>query len=267
MINDLFKFPGSTMRIVHEKTARFFLLYSAKCYAMDKYEKPYPQDPGKVLIKGLSFSKRDCCAFVSEMCTKALDIILKEGNLEKAKQFIKDCLKNLVEDKVDPLKLKIYKKLSKKVLHSKSKKEESELDPKLRQMLGQDDSKSNIVSTADKSLNKKNKEELTVAHALLAQRINERRPGLGPKSGESVQYLFIDLGLDSKDKKNINIFKKNHVRCGEGYIEEYDYVLENKLKIDKLWYLENQCFNNVKLLFGILMDDPKKLLQVIFTVV
>jgi hypothetical protein len=57
------------------------------------------------------------------------------------------------------------------------------------------------------------------AHATLADKINQRKPGLGPKSGESVQYLFVDFGLDAKDKRNVNMFKKrNYVKCGEGFV-------------------------------------------------
>jgi len=69
------------------------------------------------------------------------------------------------------------------------------------------------------------------------------------------------LGLDSREKYNLKSFKKKYVKCGEGYIEDYDYVLENNLKVDKLWYLENQCTKNICKLFEPLMNDPKQLLK------
>jgi hypothetical protein len=46
-----------------------------------------------------------------------------------------------------------------------------------------------------------------------------------------------------------------------GYIEDFEYVVENNLKVDRLWYLENQCTSNIELLFKPLMDDPKKLIH------
>jgi DNA polymerase elongation subunit (family B) len=220
-ITRMFKFPGSSMKIEHEKTARYIIIYSAKCYALDKYTKMYPEDKGKVEVKGLTFSKRDCCKFVSNVCKRVLDMILKEGKLKESQEYVTSELFKMINGQIPDEDLKIYKKLSKKVYSS-----------------------TNVQS-----------------HAQLAQKINKRKPGLGPKSGESVQYLFIDVGLDADQKSCQRQLKKNNVKCGNGYIEDYDHVIENNIKIDKLWYLKNQCTTNITKLFGPLVDDPMYLLN------
>lgn len=132
-------------------------------------------------------------------------------------------LKDFIDEKIRLEKVKIYKKLSK-------------------------------ASYGDEGCNK-------VSHAQLAQVINKRKPGLGPKSGESVQYVFVDYGLDAKQKHNQKIFSKMYVKCGDGYIEDYSYVLENKLKVDKLLYLQKQATSNITLVFKPLMEKPESLLE------
>lgn len=99
-ITKLFSFPGSSMRIVHEKSCRFIIIYSAKCYALDKYMKPYPEDPGKLEIKGMTPTKRDCPQFIANICKTALNKILKQGKLEEAKQYVRDTLMDFVEDRI-----------------------------------------------------------------------------------------------------------------------------------------------------------------------
>jgi DNA polymerase elongation subunit (family B) len=144
-ISSLFKFPGSSMKIVHEKTAKYLIMYSAKCYALDKYESI--KDKGKLEVKGLSFSKRDCCKFVASTLKEALDFVLRRGDLEGAKNHVKKRFRDLIDGRVPEEELAIYQKLSKSSYNEGQK----------------------------------------VAHALLAQKIDARNPGLGPKSGESVK--------------------------------------------------------------------------------
>ncbi len=129
-ISQLFTFPGSSMKIVHEKSAKFLIMYSAKCYALDKYvKKPYDekgeiQDPGKLEIKGLTFSKRDCCKFVSALCKSALDKILKQGKLEEAKQDVMERLLDLIEDRMRGDEIKLAKQKMTELLEHMVKPEE-----------------------------------------------------------------------------------------------------------------------------------------------
>lgn len=112
-ISDLFKFPGSTMKIVHEKTARRIILYDPKCYVLDKYLSE--TDAGKLEIKGLSLEKRDCSGFVSRVGKQALKYMVREQNVEAAKKFVRDSANDLVKNPDKYIdELAIWKKLGKK---------------------------------------------------------------------------------------------------------------------------------------------------------
>lgn len=209
------------MCIVHEKTAKHLIMYSAKCYALDKYESV--TDPGKMEIKGLSFSKRDCCKFVGKMLKEALDCILRKGDKEGAEKLVRERCENLVDGKIPLEDLTIYQKLSKKSYD--------------------DDQK--------------------VAHAILAQRIDARKPGLGPKSGESVKYLYVNEieKYDPFQKKMIRVklhdFENKMPKSEK--IEDYEYVVEQNLEVDKYWYLSQQALKNVIRVFEPITDNPSKL--------
>lgn len=145
-------FPGS-MRIVHEKTARVLILYESKCYVLDKYESI--DDVGKLEIKGLQVTKRDCALFVNKLGKKALEMIVRKRDVEAAKHYVVKTLAKVVDGKYTLKQLAdkfvIYKKLAKKTYDN------------------------------------------AVGHAKLAERINARKPGLGPKTGESVKFLYVDV--------------------------------------------------------------------------
>lgn len=71
------------------------------------------------------------------------------------------------------------------------------------------------------------------------------------------------MGLEaSENKKNHRLLKKQHIKCGDGWIEDFDHVINHTdLKPDKLWYLQNQCEKNICTLFKPLMKRPHSLLE------
>lgn len=89
----------------------------------------------------------------------------------------------------------------------------------------------------------------SVAHAALARRINQRRPGLGPQLGDVVPMVYIDVG--DLEKKLL----------ASERIEEPEYIKENNLKVDYLWYLSEQFDKNVSLLYSYATKDPKSILH------
>ncbi len=80
-----------------------------------------------------------------------------------------------------------------------------------------------------------------IAHNVLANRIGKRDPGNKPKSGDRMKYLVVCQGTD-KDK------------LGER-IETPEYILEKKIKIDYLYYIENQLMEPLKQLFGLALEQ------------
>lgn len=76
-----------------------------------------------------------------------------------------------------------------------------------------------------------------ISHAVLADRIGERDPGNKPKPNDRIQYLYIipDNLLNIKGK-----LKDKTPKLQSDRIESVDYVLENNLKIDYIFYINNQ---------------------------
>lgn len=158
-ITALFSFPGSIMKIIHEKSARSGVFYGAKTYIIDKRE---GRDlPMKIDIKGLSFSKRDCCAFVSKMCKEAVNVLFNSRDIEKAVDVVRKRLDTLIEGKYEFDEFTIFKSLAKSSYTS------STLQP----------------------------------HVELNNRIRERTPGMEAKSGERVKFVYIDVGDFEQKKK------------------------------------------------------------------
>ena len=80
-----------------------------------------------------------------------------------------------------------------------------------------------------------------IAHNVLANRIGKRDPGNKPKSGDRMKYLVVCQG-DAKSK------------LGER-IETPEFILENKIKIDYIYYIENQLMEPLKQLFGLALEQ------------
>lgn len=200
-ITQLFAHEGSTMKIVHEKTATNLILWCAKCYAYLKHEKgKHP----KIDIKGVSTSKRDCSKFISNLCNQIITTLIKEGNLEQAFEIVKEHLQNILNEKINKEDFIIYKRVN----------------------------KVNDVSNQS-------------AHSLLAQKIEERSPGFGPKIGESVSMVYIDRGD-----------YENKLKASEK-IEDFDFVISKNLPIDYYWYMKNEFSKKLNLILAPLMKKSK----------
>lgn len=203
--------PKSTMRIEHEKTASKMVVWHAKCYGYIKYEKlaEAKKAQGKVDIKGVPFMKRDCCKFVKTLCTESVNLLLKAETIEEGLKSSETFMK---------------KEFTKLVI--------DEVVPDEHLVIKKKINKSDFKGAP--------------AHAQLARRMNQRKPGMAAKSGEYQGMLYVDVN-DPDGKKDM-IDK----------IEDPSWVKEHpkQFKVDKLWYLKNQIANNVKLLFGPIIKDP-----------
>jgi len=80
-----------------------------------------------------------------------------------------------------------------------------------------------------------------IAHNVLANRIGKRDPGNKPKSGDRMKYLVVCQG-DAKSK------------LGER-IETPEFIMENKITIDYIYYIENQLMEPLKQLFGLALEQ------------
>lgn len=101
------------------------------------------------------------------------------------------------------------------------------------------DIKDLVVSKSMKD-NYKNRNQ---PHLAVAQKIEERAPGSGPKSGERVPYVFIDTG-NKKHKQ----FEK---------AEDPEYAIEKRLPLDLMYYFEHSLSSPITSLFEVFIDNTQ----------
>jgi DNA polymerase elongation subunit (family B) len=97
------------MELSYEKTLMPFILLSKKRYVGMLYE----TDPnkGKLKYMGLPLKRRDNCDYLKDVYGGILNILMKEGDMEKAISFLNQCLRELIDGQVPIDKLTITKQL------------------------------------------------------------------------------------------------------------------------------------------------------------
>ena len=103
------KFLKNPHDLEYEKTFLPFCLLSKKRYVGMLYE----DDPnkGKRKSMGIVLKRRDNAPIVKDIYGGIIDILMKENDIEKAAEFLKECLQNMVDEKYNMDKLVITKSL------------------------------------------------------------------------------------------------------------------------------------------------------------
>jgi len=83
----------------------------------------------------------------------------------------------------------------------------------------------------------------TIAHYQLVEKMKARDPNGAPKPGDRVPFVYFDIG----DPKALS-WKK---------VEDPVYVVENKVPIDTLYYLEHQVRSPLETIFNILIGETE----------
>lgn len=106
--------------------------------------------------------------------------------------------------------------------------------------------------TISKMLNAHYKNPDQIAHKILADRIGEREPGNKPQNGDRIPYVFI--------------YAPNEKLQGNK-IENPQYVLSNKLKLDYKYYITNQISKPVGQIFALFIEklEPKRFQESLFS--
>lgn len=94
-----------------------------------------------------------------------------------------------------------------------------------------------------KSLRGYYKNPKQIAHKVLADRIGKRDPGNKPNIGERIPFVYIV----NNNKKALQGNK----------IENPNYIIKNKLKIDYSFYITNQVMKPVQQIFSIVLEQLK----------
>lgn len=98
--------------------------------------------------------------------------------------------------------------------------------------------------TLSKSLKDSYKQE-NVPHKVLAEKIEARNPGGGPKSNDRVPFVYITS--DIKRPKQYEI------------VEDPEYVLEHNLKLNTDYYIEHQLITPICQLLSVVLERPESL--------
>ncbi len=107
--------PGY-LTLEFEKIYKSFLILTKKRYAGWKFERDFNSPTGwkeGVEMKGIETVRRDWCSLTSETMEKVIHIILKEGNIFKAAEYVRKVIRELSEGKIPLEKLTIVKGLTK----------------------------------------------------------------------------------------------------------------------------------------------------------
>jgi DNA polymerase elongation subunit (family B) len=163
----------------------------------------YEEDPnkGKLKYMGLVLKRRDNCDLVKDIYGGVLNILMKENET--------------VQNAIDFLNWSLNDLIDGKVPMDK------------------------LMIT--KALRSDYKNPQQIAHRVLADRINQREEGKGPKPGDRIKYVYIV----NPDKKALQGDK----------IETPEYILENKLDIDYTHYITNQLMKPLQQLFGLALTQ------------
>lgn len=99
-----------------------------------------------------------------------------------------------------------------------------------------------------KTLKAKYKRPSGIAHKVLADRMAVRDPGNKPQVNDRIPFVYVVKDFGKKKKKDI---------LQGDLIEHPDYVIENGLKIDYLYYLEHQIINPATQILELMMSTRK----------
>ena len=171
----------------YEKTFWPFLILTKKRYVGNKYE----FDPNKFKqdFMGIVLKRRDNAPIVKEICNGIIDALINRKDPKGAKNFTKQCLRDMFENKYD-----INYFLTSKTL----------------------------------KLKESYKDWTRIAHVVLAERIGIRDPGNRPQSGDRISFAAIKIPNKTKDTLQGDM------------IETPDYIKQNGLELDYIFYMTNQ---------------------------
>ncbi|KAM0676171.1 hypothetical protein GVAV_000134 [Gurleya vavrai] len=130
-VSDRFVKPIS---LEFEKVYFPYLLMNKKRYAGLVYTNT--TTPDKIDTKGIETVRRDNCEMVRDVIETCLDLILFKSDVEKAKDYVKETVRNLYLNKIDLSQLVISKALTKTGEKYSSKQAHVELAEKLKKRDG-----------------------------------------------------------------------------------------------------------------------------------
>lgn len=207
----------------YEKTFHPFIILTKKKYVGNKYE----SDPNKFYqaSMGIVLKRRDNSPIVKIVVGGIIKSILNDKSVDGALAFTKKVLSDILSDRYALDKFIVTKTIRGNGLTADERKIE-ELKPK-----------------EERAYANRN----TIVHAVLADRIADRDPGNKPMSNDRIPYAYVIVD--------------HEVELQGERVETPDYIIENKLKLDYLFYITNQIMKPSIQFLQHLTDSPKKIFE------
>ena len=199
------------------------------------------QHNGEIEAKGVELVRRDNCPYVKETLDAVLHPIMFKNNIQLGKEEAEKHIDMLLNGEV-PIKKLILSKTLKNEYKGYIKKYEYTED-----ITGNKIKTPNYTWYREKEISFGKRELIQecpkMAHVALVDKMRARDPNSAPKPGDRVPFVYVDIA----DPKALS-WKKT---------EDPLYVIENKIPIDSLYYLEHQLKNPLKTIFDILLGVEK----------
>jgi DNA polymerase I len=112
IINDSYQ---GKIKVKIESVFKSFLIVAKKRYVGISVEKEGDKIKEKIIMKGIETVRKDWCGLTEKVLSRVLEVLLKEGNIEKATAYVREVIKNLEEGKVDIEDLIITKGISRRL--------------------------------------------------------------------------------------------------------------------------------------------------------
>jgi DNA polymerase elongation subunit (family B) len=207
----------------YEKVLMPFVLQGKKRYTANLYEK----NPHKFKQKsmGIEMKRRDNANIVKIMCAGIIDQILNHHSSQGAYDFARNTLHKIITGEFKMDKFIITKTLKGNSLTKYERKLE-EQKPK--------DERTYVDRTR-------------IVHAVLADRMADRDPGNKPMSNDRIPYMYVE--------------QKHQVLLQGDRVESPEYIIENKLKIDYLFYITNQVKTPALKFLDLLIENANSLFE------
>ncbi|MFP4117199.1 MAG: family B DNA polymerase [Candidatus Aenigmatarchaeota archaeon] len=161
-----------------EKIYRSFLILTKKRYAGWKFEKSGDDWEEGIDMKGIETVRRDWPEIVSDTMEDVIDIILKEGDINKAIDHVKEIIQKISNREVSLEKLQVVKSITKKI-----------------------DSYDGVLP-----------------HIELAKKMEKRDPSNAPTPGQRIPYVIIEGNqMISKRVEDPDYIRENNLKVDTDY--------------------------------------------------
>lgn len=190
------------MNMEYEKVLYPFILLTKKRYVGNLYE--YDINKYKQNSMGIVLKRRDNAQIVKIVVGGIVNEILNNHSSEGAINFTRKILRDILSKKYSMDKFIITKTLRGPALNKDERLEEQNKEKYTRYYVNRE----------------------SIVHAVLADRIADRDYGNKPQSNDRIEYVYITV--------------KGKIKLQGERVETPEFIIQNNLKIDYLYYITSQ---------------------------